>query len=325
MTNPEHEPMEQGSEQSLEFAPIEPIEAPATPEQPQPRGVTVFSDQPQLAESMTATLEQAGIADGIVVIAEMRTEQSRDRSQMGGLDLALEQTADGRPMVVLSFQDPCGPNCLCDPRTHALRGHPHVELLQLPAGPAEIAEALSRAERRERPADELAVELLGIHETSNRLASIQHAYQKIDPTDQERVAPFLEQIRALGFESNDADIQRILDSSLAETRPFAGRSLPGLFVDIEGTLIGPDGTVNERVVQLLHEQSARMPITIWTGGDTTAYREQLARLGLPWKVTSKLLFQDAEVECALDDLPQDRLERQYNVRAKNYLNVNELF
>jgi hypothetical protein len=107
--------------------------------------------------------------------------------------------------------------------------------------------------------------------------------------------------------------------------------LPGVFCDLEGTLI-KRGHLNFDVLEKLNNYELRnnKRITLWTGGDTREYEEILDKIGLNkkklsnWPIKSKTAFMGKTVEIAIDDLPEEEIETSYGIRAKKFIRVDEI-
>lgn len=97
--------------------------------------------------------------------------------------------------------------------------------------------------------------------------------------------------------------------------------IPGVFCDIEGTLL-IDGKINEKVLEMLKKYSTEKAVTIWTGGDAEGYQKELAKIGITgFPVLSKHIFSGCKVEIAIDDWPKEALEKEYNLTIKKLLQV----
>jgi hypothetical protein len=98
--------------------------------------------------------------------------------------------------------------------------------------------------------------------------------------------------------------------------------LPGIFCDIEGTLISSDGTVNESVLQMLEQEYGKRPVCLWTGGDIEKLQKEMYKLEIKkFPVLSKYIFRNCNVETAIDDLSQERFEADYCIKVREYIEI----
>ena len=89
--------------------------------------------------------------------------------------------------------------------------------------------------------------------------------------------------------------------------PFAGEALPGVYVDVDGTLLfhqdGKD-SLSEHLHSLLVAGSNRMPVTIFSGGDPVVQTRRLAAAGCDARllpVKSKAEFRGKRFHVIIDD------------------------
>jgi len=134
-------------------------------------------------------------------------------------------------------------------------------------------------------------------------------------SDESRMQSWLARAAKLGFsEQIYQDHPKIIysllkDKNIKEYKPFDGQTLPGTFVDIEGTLITNEG-LNEGLVDRLHTLPQES-VTIWTGGDVKKYAKVCQQHNLPWKILPKQIFGGVTVEHAIDDLNSTDLKQMY--------------
>lgn len=123
--------------------------------------------------------------------------------------------------------------------------------------------------------------------------------------------------RAAGFQGTDQEILEIIKDFNCVYHPgrFAGHSFPGVFCDLEGTLL-LGSKVNLSLLEELKRLSLVKPITLWTAGDVDEYRRKLIAKGIFWKIVSKRDFIGAEVEIAFDDCRD--LNKEFGITAKTF-------
>lgn len=97
--------------------------------------------------------------------------------------------------------------------------------------------------------------------------------------------------------------------------------IPGVFCDVEGTLICEDQLIPGRI-EMLANYVKTGPVTLWTGGSMGRLGSLLATLGVPYPVVSKYDYQGKTVEVAIDDLPEAEIEKEYGIRAKKFIRLS---
>jgi len=264
--------------------------------------------------------ERFGITDAILVNAHYH-EKMGSYSAMEGLDIALQFVDDGRPIVVYSVYPPEYHRFVEDARYHALKGYSHVEFMDAIGSAVRFAESVNKARSKIRPADPLAIELLNLKHSEDRIAILKHdLYHANTPS---ALLQWLDRARLEGVSGEDGVIIQMIKSWRPELQnPFHGRVFPGLFCDIQGTLLDHRGVLNKKLSDYLREKSKEMPITLWTGGNAEEFRRKLSKQ-VPWKVTSKYYFHGATVELAIDDCSKEILEREYGISSTSLVKVPE--
>lgn len=121
-------------------------------------------------------------------------------------------------------------------------------------------------------------------------------------------------------------LQKIQGKDVGKVYAIVGdEMLPGIFCDVEGTLISNDKKVtNEDILNLLvlFEEQEKKPVTLWTGGDIRELEKFLYLRGL-WRfpVVSKEIFRGCRVEMAYDDLPREEFEKHYGIMAETFIKI----
>jgi hypothetical protein len=280
------------------------------------KSVAIYENDAAIKQLISVSSYRFGVSDAILVNAHYH-EKTADYSTMEGLDIALELVNDGRPLVVYSVFPSEYHRFVEDVRYHALKGYPHVEFMDIIGSVVRIAEAVSRARSKTRPADPLAIELFNFKCTEDRIAVLKHDFQHAHTPD--ALVRWLERARAQGFSGGDSSVMEAVRFWHPEMQnSFHGRELRGLFCDIQGTLLDVRGNINKKLSNYLREQSKEMPITLWTGGNTEKFRLELSK-HIPWKITSKYFFHGATVQLAIDDNPKEILERDYGIIATSLI------
>ena len=270
-----------------------------------------------------------------------------NRAACNGLKDAIELAKSGSPVIMAGWQPIY--SYAEDPNWHAALASPNVVFIRLPFQGPELIDKENEAKNSDRPFDQLAIDLLDVskidqlaktlhHDLGNairnndllklnelkaKIAEVYQSNQKANMT-QEQIAKTID-VGNYDLEEVMAMLEEIIGNS-GPSSELAGKYYPDLFIDVENTLIQPDGQPNQKVLDLIKrvEAEKQQPITIWTGGDTKECRKILRGLGLNFKLMSKHQARGMEVETAVDDLPEDELSKQYGVKIKNYIKVNDL-
>ncbi len=174
----------------------------------------------------------------------------------------------------------------------------------------------------EKEADLLAIEMERSRKENELLGSLKHSIGYLTDENvlyQSKTLEAINKARQAGFSGDDREIlERIMNFTHDRSEAkFAGKYFPGIFCDLEGTLL----TGNEVNLQLLNELnrlSETKPITLWTSGDLKDYQKKLISKGIFWKLVSKYDFSSAEVEIAFDDIPYPKFQREFGIRVRNF-------
>lgn len=97
--------------------------------------------------------------------------------------------------------------------------------------------------------------------------------------------------------------------------------IPGVFCDIQGTLLDYNAKkINEEVLEMLkgYEKEGKN-VYLWTGGDIDEFREKIRKLGIKYRVLSKYDFKNRTVEIAIDDLPEKKILKDYEIKAERFV------
>ncbi len=118
------------------------------------------------------------------------------------------------------------------------------------------------------------------------------------------------------WNGNDEDVEAKLRSYKPSQTAAEGVSFPGVFCDIEGTLIRDDKK-NEALLSELGAYTSNKPVNLWTGSDV----KRFGNLDVPYPVLSKHDYRGAKVELAIDDLPLEEFENTFDIRPENFRKV----
>jgi hypothetical protein len=195
--------------------------------------------------------------------------------------------------------------------------------LQLPFSSNQLFSKYNELLNSEKEEDLLAIEINRINSFETKMAQIQHrSYRSVgvnSDRDKEIVAKAIFESRELGLSGSDEEIinQIINFKHQPKNSIFAGKFFPGVFCDLEGTLL-KDGIVDRVILEFLRNFSEKKPITLWTGGKVEELKKILISNHIPWKLISKYDLTGAEVEIAYDDEDFSVFFEKYAIKVRNF-------
>lgn len=255
------------------------------------------------------------------------TKFEEKKSDFAGLELALNIDRGEKPMVICSFMSE--QFFLQDSRLSgkfsALMAQKRVAFMRLPFSSTELYKEYLDLLEDEKKEDLLAIKLNEIATYDDIMATIRHRIAHLQKSNLEKDNKIvneavLEARSKLRLTGTDQEvIIQIVNFKSSKTSPFAGTFFPGVFCDIENTLL-INGQVNEEMFLKLQELSETEPITLWTGAvlEIDSIRKKLIQKGISWKVVPKTMFSGAEVEIAFDDEGYEEFYKKYNVKARSF-------
>lgn len=134
---------------------------------------------------------------------------------------------------------------------------------------------------------------------------------------------WFDRARTLGFSGSEEEIVTAVTAWSRQTSGMhAGNSFPGLFIDVQGTLLAEDNTLNQDVVTLAEQAVARgEAVTVWTDGDLALLAPLLRGLGVTYDIVSKFDFHGAEVAAAVDDLSYEEFQKRYGISVVHFSQI----
>lgn len=277
----------------------------------------VITDSTEVAHVYTRVFKD--LEDLTLVDIQYKEKLTQRRIDHIGLDKALQIVTSDRVFVLYGFDSQ--ERLMSDPRFVALMGYKNVGYIRAPFRIQEVREMYQQLKDGTKPEDRLAQELFRVEMVDRGVATLKHDH-KYAMTNPERMEGWLAKAHGLGFEGTDDEVVSAVFAWERKTAgQFVGQFFEGVFVDVYGTLLKADETLNEAVKEKVIELAAGKSITIWTDSDLRIIATKLRSLGLGWKLVSKFDFQWAEVEIAIDDLPQAEFEQQFGVKVRQYHQV----
>ena len=266
----------------------------------------------------------------LLILAESKlADQSGRRSDFLGLDFASTIVEVKNPIILFSFiPEESFANSDKDKadKFNAFMAKKGCGFLQFPFGSDLLLSKYNELLNTEKEEDTLAIEINRINSFETEMAKIQHcSYRSVgvnSDRDKEIVAKAILDVRALGLSGSDEEIinQIINFKRQPKNSIFAGKFFPGVFCDLEGTLLN-ENVVDNIMLELLRNLSKEKPITLWTGGKVEELKKILIRNHIPWKLISKYDLAGAEVEIAYDDEDFSVFFEKYAIKVQNFNKV----
>jgi hypothetical protein len=248
-------------------------------------------------------------------------------SHFYGLDVALSLSSKGRPIILCSFMpgDYFLKNEHLSLKFSALIGKNNIGFMDTINGPGSFYQKYLEVISDKKNDDILAIELEKKKRREHALARLKHSLGSSPGT--KRIALAVENARKEGLEGTDEQIlQEIINFKPSHRKDyFSGKYFPGVFCDVEGTLLLKEGNVNSYLLQKLKNLSLEKPITLWTAGDVKEYRKKLFSHNILWKLVSKHDFYGAKVEIAYDDLSYEYFLDEYGIEVDKFYQISEGF
>lgn len=248
-----------------------------------------------------------------------------------GLDFASDLETGGAPMIICSFlpenfflRDP-----YLSKKLFAILAKKKSSFLKLPFEPEDLYKKYIEILNQDREEDSLALDIGRIQAYNDVMGSIQHRIGRYfrDDSDYAKaliakaVAEARSKLNLAGSDEEIASQIRYFKHKGGDAL-FAGKFFPGVFCDIEGTLL-INGEVNSRMLEKLQEFSETKPITLWTGNTVgiDEIRKILVSKGIHWKLVPKIEFRGAEVEMAFDDEEFDLFFEKYGIKVREFITI----
>lgn len=296
----------------------------------QPKPVTVIDDNPGMHGALGRVMDTHGMTDATLVFAHLKPKDRPDarRSDNHGIDVAIKELKANpeKPLIVYGIDPIAWHNT--DYKLHFLLGHSNCRYIQVPSPDSnrEMSRMITEIKNSPITVDPLSAQLLDVTtDIDQEIGGLLHDYPHAQG-DPERVQAWLARAAKLGFsdqiyQDNPGVVYSLLkDKNICEYKPFAGQTLPGTFVDVEGTLI----TKEELNTDLVEHLKTLPPesVTIWTGGDVKKYAKVCQQHDLPWKILPKQIFREVSVEHAIDDLDAKTLKQTYGIHCQEIVDPN---
>ena len=158
------------------------------------------------------------------------------------------------------------------------------------------------------------------------------AYKRVgllrSPPKEQEVQQLTEDLRMRPVVKDDFMIQvsRLPDEKRAGF--FNVTKMPGVFCDVEGTLIDESGKVDKAVFEKLTELDQRgFFIRVWTSlppDSLRPIRQMLSAQGLTWPVLCKSNFQGSIPEIVIDDRDDNYFREELRISPQNFVLVENL-
>lgn len=163
---------------------------------------------------------------------------------------------------------------------------------------------------------------------------LRHAIKEKGPRYDQLIARARELLGAQPGVS-DEEVIALVSASQTRIQKTEERDIPGVYCDIENTLVKPDGTLNMEIVDLIKKYIQKgKKVTVWTGGDLSLIAQKLAGAISSLEsagdsetacmlrnldLVSKYDYAGARAETVIDDTLPEELFLSYGIRLVNFI------
>jgi len=266
---------------------------------------------------------------GEVNLVYAESNRNGARQELKGLDTALELTrSNSNPTIICSFLPESYVASKFGNTYFALMAKKRVGFLRLPFAPSVLLSKYQELMQIEKTEDLLSIEINQMSTFDSQMGTIQHCVSSYFREDSERgrsaIAEAVVKARAVGAIGTDEEIAIQIRDFKYRTgnNLFVGKFFPGIFCDIQNTLI-KDGKVNEKMLGILQNFSKTKPITLWTGAtlEIESIKADLVSHNILWRLIPKEILYGAEVEIAYDDEELLVLTERYGFKVRDFVKV----
>jgi hypothetical protein len=284
-------------------------------------GLEIFDDIPGFGEALKRAFGEE--IDAYVVNVHFKESEDDYRYQMKGLDVAAKLDPTKKPIILFSVLEE--KELMAIPRFRALIGRRRIGFIKVPFKLNDFRALYQKLLKDTKTEDAVAIELAQLEERDRKMRILKHDLKPW--LNVERLAKIIQKAREeVGLVGSDEEIVEQIRKyeQPSKKQMFSGKNWPGVFCDVEGTLLVED-KVNQKALKLLENFAKEgKPITLWTGGDPEEIQKKLFQKEITWKVVSKYDFEGAKVEIAIDDEPQAEFEKKYRIKPEKFIQITPL-
>jgi hypothetical protein len=121
--------------------------------------------------------------------------------------------------------------------------------------------------------------------------------------------------------ASNEEIFVFLEKTVVREEVKKGEFLPGVYCDVEGTLL-VDGKINDKIMNLLQKfQQESLMINIWTDGNVNELGDILKNLGVEYPIRNKIDYAGAVAEIVIDDMDEFSFAAYTKISAKKFICV----
>ena len=291
--------------------------------------ITAFLGNQSYIDHLTADLQNEEGEFFLVCAEYERPGHTNDKlSDFKGLDVALTLNPEEAPIILCSFMDEKYFTENFSDKFHALMAKKRVCFVRLPYvfTPKQWLDKYQELLKDNKEEDTLAIEINRINSFEQEMGHIQHRVQSCFRDDsiyaKEQIANAVVEARGIGATGSDEEIALQIRDFKRQPKNsiLAGKFFPGVFCDIENTLI-VDGKVNTSMLTTLQTFSLSKPITLWTGGKVEDLQKILTQNEIIWKLISKTDLTGATVEIAYDDEEYSVFFEKYGIKVNEFRKI----
>lgn len=303
--------------------------------------------EPGVEGILQSIIDEKNIKTGDNEVEIVSTEMITNKSKEAGLDYAISEAAanPNKAIVICSIM---GNHIANEGRFQAALGYPNVSYCDMIALTKNIEAKVTEAIEGKRPKDELAIELANSKMEQTMIAGLKHSLDNVrragsgpeaktkwiaDAMKYYETTNKVNNVPEIPTEGGSEAIFEDLaykvdtaDKANVESK-FVGKDLPGVFVDVEGTLLvkdeGGNEVVNMPLVEKLQERAKISPITIWTDTKIDYIKGALRKAGVLWKIVPKEYFKGCIPEEVVDDLSEAEFIAKYEISPKKFTSPSD--
>lgn len=283
--------------------------------------LSVYDDNEEVKSAFERAFARSGDLNARFVSVHLKTAESDLPEDLNGLNVALAFDTREGPIILYSAMTRA--ELAKDMRFNALLGRRGIGFRKTPFRIQAVVDLVDKLACDEKTEDLLAQKLVNGFIKPGLMSILRHALENaIGNESQDRIQMILKRARhEIGMTGPDETIiANILDRSEKPAEGmFPGQSFPGVFCDIEGTILLDGNQINHPLVDRLHDfEKEGQPVTLWTGGDVEELANRMILAELPWKVIPKQILAGSTVWTVFDDESYGDFVDKYNIQCEDF-------
>lgn len=258
--------------------------------------------------------------DLYIVCAEYKLTEKSHHTEFKGLEIAQEYASDPLKIVILMSFLSEEQLFSKRPDLYGLLSFKNIGFLQLPTSIPEIIAMYGVLKRGEKKEDELKRITFEIEMLDRTISILRHDLSYAQ-RDTERKEKWIKQAQSAGFSGTfDEMAAKVQEWKRSTAGRFEGKTLRGIFVDFQGTIV-VNGKLNEKVLKIIKDLQSNRSLCIISDSNLGEVHSILEKLGISYPILSKFELKGATLETVIDDLPQERFRKEYEIIPQQYIQV----